>query len=67
MQPAAIYKPQVQIDSVSVGDYEATLADFSWEDAQRYIHWLESERMNTAHDAINLHVAAGPGAQIALR
>ncbi len=51
----------------NMADYAATRAAFSWEDAQALLAGLPGGHLNIAHEAIDRHVAAGHGAQIALR
>ncbi|MCK8462450.1 acetate--CoA ligase [Aliiroseovarius sp. S1339] len=48
-------------------DYAQTRAEFSWEAAEKAIDGLGGNRLNMAHEAIDRHVAAGHGDQIAMR
>ena len=48
-------------------DYAEMRAGFSWDDARAKISGLGNGRLNIAHEAIDRHVAAGHGAQVALR
>ncbi len=51
----------------NMADYAATRAAFSWADAQARLAGLPGSHLNIAHEAIDRHVAAGHGTQIALR
>ena len=48
-------------------DYPSLSATFSWADARALIDGLPDGKMNIAHEAIDRHVAAGHGEQLALR
>ncbi len=50
-----------------MADYETTYDSFDWADARHLIDGLPGGRLNIAHEAIERHVAAGHGAQVALR
>lgn len=47
--------------------YEAARESFSWQDAQDRLDGLPDGHLNIAHEAIDRHVAAGHGDQVALR
>ncbi|MGJ8588306.1 MAG: acetate--CoA ligase [Yoonia sp.] len=48
-------------------DYDAMYAAFDWKDAQALLDGLPDGHLNIAHEALDRHVAAGHGDQIALR
>ncbi|MDU8911628.1 acetate--CoA ligase [Aestuariicoccus sp. MJ-SS9] len=48
-------------------DYEATRASFTWDAARERIDGFPGGKLNIAHEAVDRHVAAGHGGQIALR
>ena len=48
-------------------DYDATRSTFDWGDAQALLDGLPDGSINISHEAIDRHVAAGHGDQIALR
>ena len=48
-------------------DYASISATFSWADARALVDGLPDGKMNIAHEAIDRHVAAGHGDQLALR
>jgi len=47
--------------------YDATKDSFSWQEAQELLDGLPGGHLNIAHEAIDRHVTAGHGTQIALR
>lgn len=53
--------------TANMSDYDATRASFDWGDAQALLDGLPGGHLNIAHEAIDRHVAAGHGDQIALR
>ncbi|MDX8354939.1 acetate--CoA ligase [Cognatiyoonia sp. IB215182] len=63
MTKAAIIKPQVQ---ANMPDYDAMRESFDWSAAQAQLDGLPDGHLNIAHEAIDRHVAAGHGDQIAL-
>jgi len=48
-------------------DYDAAYASFTWDGARKQITGLPSGHLNIAFEAIDRHVEAGHGAQVALR
>ena len=48
-------------------DYAAACRQFSWEDARRELAGLPGGALNMAHEALDRQVAAGRGAQLAVR
>ena len=62
-----IHKSSAVRDAANVHDYQRTRDGFSWNDAQRQLAGLPDGHLNIAHEAIDRHVAAGHGDQIALR
>jgi acetyl-CoA synthetase len=67
MATAPITKPDSVRAAANMTDYDTLCAGFSWDDAQALIDGLPGGKMNIAHEAIDRHVAAGHGAQLALR
>ncbi|MEX5563614.1 acetate--CoA ligase [Pseudophaeobacter sp. 1A16562] len=67
MATAPITKPDSVRAGANMTDYDTLCAGFSWNDAQALIDGLPGGKMNIAHEAIDRHVAAGHGAQLALR
>ncbi|RCX23030.1 acetyl-CoA synthetase [Fontibacillus phaseoli] len=53
--------------SSNLGDYVETYDNFSWEDVEKQFSWYETGKVNLAYEAIDRHVDAGKGDQIALR
>ena len=51
----------------NMADYDATKDSFTWHDAQSNLDGLPGGHLNIAHEAIDRHVTAGHGAQVALR
>ena len=62
-----IQKQPKMRESANMKDYSATRNSFSWESAQALLDGWPDGHLNIAHEAIDRHVAAGHGAQIALR
>ncbi len=54
-------------DAANMPDYDAYRADFSWQDAKANIASFADGKLNIAHVAVDRHVLAGHGDQIALR
>ncbi len=48
-------------------DYTSLSATFSWTDARALVDGLPEGKMNIAHEAVDRHVTAGHGEQLALR
>ena len=55
------------VTDANMSDYDATRGSFDWGDAQAMLDGLPEGHLNIAHEAIDRHVAAGHGGQIALR
>ncbi|MDO8379301.1 acetate--CoA ligase [Phenylobacterium sp.] len=53
--------------AANLKDYEAEVADFSWAAARAELQGLPQGGLNIAHEALDRHVQAGRGAQLALR
>ncbi|NNE81459.1 MAG: acetate--CoA ligase [Silicimonas sp.] len=53
--------------ATNMQDYAQTRATFLWDTAEKDIDGFAGGTLNIAHEAINRHVAAGHGDQIALR
>ncbi len=64
MTDQRIYKAS---STANMPSYEAARDSFSWKDAQARLDGLPDGHLNIAHEAIDRHVAAGHGDQIALR
>lgn len=62
-----ITKPPDIRCGASMPDYEVTCAEFTWETARHRLDGLPDGKLNIAHEAIDRHVAAGHGEQVALR
>ncbi|SHL40920.1 acetyl-CoA synthetase [Roseovarius marisflavi] len=67
MPQDTIIKSEAAAKAANMADYAATYDSFRWEDARREIDGLPGGHLNIAHEAIERHVAAGHGAQVALR
>jgi len=50
-----------------IGSYEERRRTFTWDDARQWIDGLPGGCLNIAHEAVDRHVAAGLGDQVALR
>jgi acetyl-CoA synthetase len=55
------------MQNANMPDYDAMRARFDWDDAQALLDGLPDGHLNIAHEALDRHVAAGHGDQIALR
>ncbi|MGD9295059.1 MAG: acetate--CoA ligase [Roseobacter sp.] len=53
--------------NANMRDYDSFCAGFSWDSARDLIDGFESHKLNIAHEAIDRHVSAGHGDQVALR
>ena len=53
--------------TANMPSYDAAKDSFSWQEAQALLDGLPGGRLNIAHEAIDRHVTAGHGTQIALR
>ena len=53
--------------TANMPSYDATKDSFSWQEAQALLDGLPGGHLNIAHEAIDRHVTAGHGTQIALR
>ncbi|MDJ0822940.1 MAG: acetate--CoA ligase [Paracoccaceae bacterium] len=67
MKTPTIVKPDTAKSGANMTDYDAFRADFSWDDARALIDGLPDGKLNICHEAIDRHVAAGHGDQLALR
>ncbi|HEY2493972.1 MAG TPA: acetate--CoA ligase [Paenibacillus sp.] len=52
--------------SSNMGDYNAALEQFNWEDVERQFSWYETGQVNMAYEAIDRHVKEGRGDKTAL-
>ncbi|MDF1871072.1 acetate--CoA ligase [Vannielia sp.] len=62
-----IIKPDGTRARANMPDYAKAYAAFSWADAERDIDGFGDGSLNIAHEAVDRHVAAGHGAQVAIR
>lgn len=62
-----ITKTQAAGSAANMPDYNAFYDAFDWGDARKLIDGFADGTLNIAHEAIDRHVLAGHGAQIALR
>ncbi|MEM7529784.1 MAG: acetate--CoA ligase [Pseudomonadota bacterium] len=53
--------------AAAMPDPDATRAEFSWEEARAALDGLPGGGLNMAHEAVDRHVAAGRGANLAIR
>lgn len=53
--------------TANMPSYDAAKDSFSWQEAQELLDGLPGGHLNIAHEAIDRHVTAGHGTQIALR
>ena len=67
MEADRIQKSAQVINAANMVDYDATCATFKWSTAQHQITGLPDGHLNMAFEAIDRHVHAGHGAQVALR
>ncbi len=67
MDKKNISKSEKTKQSANMPDYDALRDRFSWDEAQNDIDGFSDGTLNIAHEAIDRHVAAGHGDQIALR
>ena len=67
MEYDPIIKTSESASTANLRDYDTACVDFSWDDARRLIDGLPEGGLNIAHEAIDRHVLAGYGAQVALR
>ncbi len=62
-----IRKDEAARAAAAMPDPEATRAGFRWADARAALDGLPGGGLNIAHEAVDRHVAAGHGAQVAIR
>ena len=62
-----ILKADADRASAAMPDPEALRQSFAWEEARGWLDGLPGGGLNIAHEAVDRHVAAGQGAQVALR
>lgn len=68
MVHAPIHKPVVPGSEPNLSDYDATVAGFSWQEAQRQLDGLPGGAgLNIAHEAVDRHVLHGRGHKTAIR
>lgn len=62
-----IEKKAETVQNANMPDYAAARATFDWAQARQRLDGLPDGRLNIAHEAVDRHVKAGYGDQIALR
>jgi acetyl-CoA synthetase len=62
-----ILKSAAERAAAMLPDPEAAARDFTWEEARGWLDGLPGGGLNIAHEALDRHVAAGHGGQVALR
>jgi acetyl-CoA synthetase len=62
-----IKKTDAERQSAALPDPEAARRDFHWETASEMLDGLPGGGINIAHEALDRHVAAGHGGQVAIR
>jgi acetyl-CoA synthetase len=67
MDQGKIVKSEHVRASSNMSSYEATRASFTWDDARAQIDGFDNGKLNITYEAIDRHVAAGHGDQLALR
>ena len=67
MKKDSIKKRASVKQTAKMPDYDAAYASFTWDGARKQITGLPSGHLNIAFEAIDRHVEAGHGAQVALR
>ncbi|SMX21932.1 acetate--CoA ligase [Boseongicola aestuarii] len=67
MEYEVIKKPRSAGQTANMPDYRKVHETFAWADAHKLIDGLPGGKLNIAFEAVDRHVAAGHGAQIALR
>lgn len=65
--PDVLRKSTAARNAANMSDYQASYDSFLWSDAQSQLDGLPDDHLNIAHEAIDRHVAAGHGDQVALR
>ncbi|WGW06019.1 acetate--CoA ligase [Tropicibacter oceani] len=66
MEPQIIRKDKASAQQANMPDHDAARASFSWDQAQGLLDGLGGG-LNIAHEAVDRHVVAGHGKQVALR
>ncbi|UWQ14240.1 acetate--CoA ligase [Aliiroseovarius sp. M344] len=67
MKQESINKTDRQRKSANLPDYAAFSSSFDWTDARALLDGFDGGKLNIVHEAIDRHVAAGHGDQLALR
>ncbi|MDP2062982.1 MAG: acetate--CoA ligase [Phaeovulum sp.] len=67
MSSRVIRKTEAERRSAVMPDPEAARADFSWQTARDLLEGMPGGGLNIAYEAVDRHVAAGFGAEIAIR
>jgi acetyl-CoA synthetase len=66
VQYPVIEKTREHVVPPNLADYDATLANFQWADAEKELDWLPGGGLNLAHEAIDRHCNAGRGDKLAM-
>jgi acetyl-CoA synthetase len=64
---ATIRKDEATRARAVLPDPDATRANFNWDEARAMLDYLPDGALNIAHEAVERHVAAGHGGQVAIR
>ncbi|MGA9432641.1 MAG: acetate--CoA ligase [Roseobacter sp.] len=67
MKHETLTKSVCERNAANMSDYDRFRDAFEWADARKLIDGFPDGKLNIAHEAIDRHVIAGHGAQIALR
>jgi acetyl-CoA synthetase len=67
MKQDTITKFEAAARMANMADYDTSYSHFCWDDARTLIDGLPGGHLNMAYEAIDRHVHAGHGAQVALR
>lgn len=67
MKQATIIKTEATKAAANMVDYENYCDVFSWDDAEKILDRFSGGKLNITYEAIDRHVLAGYGAQVALR
>lgn len=67
MTSDTITKSQAAQSAANMSSYDSYCAAFTWKDARAQIDGFADGKLNIAHEAVDRHVLAGHGSQVALR
>lgn len=57
----------VDVPSANMNSYDEACADFDWNEVEQQFSWYTTGKVNMAYEAIDRHVDAGKGQQVALK